>query len=504
MSDTVTPNITFQKIPSNLLIHGTFAEIDPQGGNSNQPYRSLIIGQKLASGLAPANIPLISAGPADAVIQGGRGSHLALATADYVAGDSFGELWYLPLADDPAAVAATLPFTIGGSPTTASVIPLYVDAVLVPVDAAAGDTPTIVAASIVAAINADLDLPVTAAAVAGLVTLTARNKGLIGNDIDVRLAYLGTQGGEVLPAGLTFTGILAGTGTQLTGGLQNPTALASALANLADLSFDFVFFPYTDTASLNAWQTFMDDDTGRWSWEKMVYGGAFAAMRATYGTATSFGMARNDPAIDITPVYDSPQSPRTWAARIMADCAVSLRANPAVPLQELVHDTLMPPPVPNRFTAEERNTLLQDGLSTFTVNSAGQVISDRHVTTYQTNAAGEPDTSFQDVETRYTLAYVCRDLVAYLSGLYSRKIFVANNTRLSGTVNNAVVMPSMIKASVISRYTFLEGQGLVQNSAAFAAAVQVQKVGSMARIYWPGDLANQLRQIGIAIAFTKT
>ena len=503
MSGT-TSNITFNQIPSNLLIHGTFAEIDPQGGNSNQPYRSLIIGQKLTTGTAAPNMPLICSGQADAVIQGGRGSHLAIATTAYIAGDDFGELWYLPMADDPSAVAATGTFTVSGSPTAVSVIPLYVTGVLVPVNVAAGASVTAMGTAIAAAINANLDLPVTASNTAGSVTLTARNKGMLGNDIDIRLAYYGAQSGEVVPVGLTFSGILVGTGTQLTGGAQNPTVLATALANLADMTFDFVYFPYNDAVSLNAWQTFMDGITGRWSWEQMLYGGAFGATRGTYGTATSFGLTRNDGAIDITPVYDSPQPAWLWGARIMADCATSLRANPAVPLQELIHDTLMPPPVANRFTPAERNTLLQDGLSTFTVNRAGQVISDRHVTTYQLNAAGEPDTAYQDVETRYTLAYVCRDLKAYLSGLYSRKIFVDDDTRLSGTVNNAVVMPSMIKASVISRYDYLAGLGLVQDSDDFAANVKVQKTGSMARIYWPGDVANQLRQIGIAIAFSKT
>ncbi len=46
--------------------------------------------------------------------------------------------------------------------------------------------------------------------------------------------------------------------------------------------------------------------------------------------------------------------------------------------------------------------------------------------------------------------------------------------------------------------------GIVQDSDAFAAGVQVQKVGSAAKIYWPGDLSNQLRQIEIGVFFTKT
>ena len=41
----------------------------------------------------------------------------------------------------------------------------------------------------------EIDLPVTAANVAGTVTVTARNAGTLGNDIDLRYAWLGSVGG---------------------------------------------------------------------------------------------------------------------------------------------------------------------------------------------------------------------------------------------------------------------------------------------------------------------
>ncbi|MGS3913060.1 phage tail protein, partial [Escherichia coli] len=45
---------------------------------------------------------------------------------------------------------------------------------------------------------------------AGVVTLTARHKGLCGNEIPVSLNYYGFGGGEVLPAGVQ---IAVATGT---------------------------------------------------------------------------------------------------------------------------------------------------------------------------------------------------------------------------------------------------------------------------------------------------
>jgi phage tail sheath gpL-like len=503
MSGTITGQIQFPHIPSNLRIHGTFVDIEP-GDNSGQPnYQTLIIGQKTSAGTATANMPLISAGTADAVIAGGRGSQLALMTAKYRDADDFGTVYYLPLADDSAAVAATLVITVSGTATASGVLSLYLAGTLVPVQVLTSATAATVASSIAAAINLLLDLPVTAAVAGAAVTLTARNAGLCGNEIDVRLNFYGTLASEVTPPGLTFTNLLAGTGTQLAGGAQNPTALASALANLSDASFDIIVFPYTDAVSLNAWQSFMDNVTGRWSWEQMLYGGAFSALRGTLGSATTALLARNDPAISITPFYDAPEPAWLWAAEIAGQCAVSLRANPAVPLQEITLN-LMAPPVSARFTPGERNTLLFDGGSTFVVNAAGQVITDRMATTYQTNAAGVPDDSYLDVETRYQLAFGLIDLRTYLASLYGRKIFVDDNTRLSGTVNNAIVMPAMIRASVINRYNYLCGLGIFQDADDFALNVKVQKVGSAAKIYWPGDVANQLRQIEILVDFSKT
>ncbi len=505
MSGSAAANITFQTIPSNLRNHGAFVEFVPQANSGQQNYRTLVIGQKTAAGIATPGVPLISAGVQDAIVQGGQGSMLHLMTKRYRDADSFGELWYLPLQDDAASVAAQTGVGVTGTATASGVLSLYVAGVLVPVLVTAGQGAAQVAAAIVAAVAANPDLPVTAALGTGApaVGFLAKNKGAAGNDIDLRLNYYGAANGEVTPPGIGLSDVLSGTGTQLVQGAQNPTTLAAALANLADKPFDFVVFPYTDPASLNAWQLFMDGNSGRWSWDQMLYGGAFAGYRGNLAQSVTFLTGRNDAAISITPVYDAPEPSWLWAARLCGDCAVSLRANPAVPLQELVTD-LLPPPLANRFTPDECNALLFDGGSTFTVNAASQVVTNRMITTYQLNAAGVPDDSWLDVETRYTGAYVARDLRGYLLSKYPRKIFVDDSTRITGAMNNAVVTPSMVRASVINRYRYLEGLGLVQDSDAFAAAVQVQKVGSMCRILWPGDFANQLRQFGIQIDFSKT
>lgn len=498
-----TSTINFTTIPSNLRNPGVFVELDPTNANTTiQQTRALLVGQITAAGIATPGVPLICSGPADAVLQGGAGSQLALMAAQYCAADPVGEVWYLPLADDPAAVAATGTFAAVGTVSSTGTVAAYIAGQVVNILVPALSTPAVVAADIIAAINAVPTMPVVATGTAANVILTAKNKGLSGNDIDYRLNYYGSRGGESLPLGLTFTGILVGTGTQLTGGTVNPS-LAIPLANLTNQTFDYVAFPYTDAGSLTAWQTFENATAGRWAYSQMLYGGAFAAYRGTYSGCTTFGITRNDPAISIMGVFDSPTPMAQWAAEIAANVAVSVRANPALPLQYMPLNVLAPP-LANQFTFGECNTLLFDGISTFKVNNAGQVETYRLCTTYQTNAAGAPDNSYLDVETRYTLAYLIRDLVTYLSSIYGRKVLVSNGTRIAGGYGSSVTTAAIIQTSVVNRYRYQESNGLVQNSDLFAQNILSQNVGNgTVKILWPGMIANQLRQIELLFSFTK-
>src|SRR5581483_4733762 len=101
-------SINFKQIPANIRVPGVYAELDASKANTGSiNQRALIIGQILGTGIAAANVPLISAGAADAKLQGGQGSMLAAMTAAYKLNDPFGEVWYGPLADAGGGVQAT-------------------------------------------------------------------------------------------------------------------------------------------------------------------------------------------------------------------------------------------------------------------------------------------------------------------------------------------------------------------------------------------------------------
>lgn len=507
--------IPFKQIPQNLRVPLFYAEVDPSHANSatlNQ--RALIIGQITSSGAATPGVPIISQGIADAKTQGGSGSMLALMTAAYRANDNFGEVWYLPLADASGGASASGTIQITSQPTANGVLALYIGGQLVSVPITAGMTTAQAASSINNTIMGTTgtpampDLPVTSSVSSSTVTFTAKNKGTVGNDIDVRVAYRGASGGEITPAGLAYIITAMSGGSLDPSGHGSPDDLTAALGNLLDLPFDFIVFPYTDTTSLNVIKTFLNDVTGRWSWTNQIYGHAFAASRGTYAALANFGAssgngaARNDQHTSIMGFYDSPTMSCVCAAALAAQAAVSARADPGTPMQTLPLIGVLAPPLASRFNLSTRNSLLYDGVSTFTVDVDGTVRIENLITTYQQNSFGAADNSYLEVETMHLLTFILRALKTVVTSKYSQVKLAANGTRFAPGSN--IVTPNIIRADLIAMYQQLEYNGYVQNSTAFAENLIVQQNASNPNrldVLYPAVLIDQLRVFALLMQF---
>ena len=491
--------VPFSSIPQNLRVPLFYAEVDnSQANTGQQTQRALLIGQITSDGNAPANIPVICAGLSDALAKAGQGSMLAHMAQTYLNSDPFGEVWLLPLADAVGAVAAAGSINFTSAPTAAGTLSLYIAGQLVSVPVDTSDTADSMATALAAAINANSDLPVVAAidgSVISKVNITARNAGAAGNDIDLRFNYRGAAGGEVIPAGVAFTLVA------MANGATNPT-LTTALANLGDQPFDFIVCAYNDTTSLDALKGLLNDQTGRWSWSSQVYGHVFAAYRGTLSAQTTFGNNRNNQHETVLGFNDSPSPNWVWAADLAGTAAVALRADPGRPLQTLKLSTVLPPPLQSRFTLSERNTMLFDGISTFTVQQDGTVALENVITTYQKNGFGQADDSYLEIETMFLLMFILRDLASVVTSKYARVKLAADGTRFAP--GSAIVTPSIIKADIIAEYQTLEYNGYVQNSAAFAQGLVVQinaQNPNRIDVLWPGVLIDQLRVFALLAQF---
>lgn len=496
-----TPStIPFQQIPSDIRVPLFFAEVNNQNANTaSQVQRALLIGPMISTGsgagTATPGVPLVSQGPTDANAKCGAGSIIAIMTQAYRNNDSFGQVYYLPLADDPSGVAATGTIAFTAAPTATGVIFLYIGGQLVTITVTSSMTTTQIATAVAAAINAINTMPVTATSTTGTVTLTSKNKCLAANDIDIRMNYGGVPAGQSTPAGLTYTI------TAMSGGLLN-ASLTEPLANLANMPFDFIACAYNDSTSMAALTTFLNFTTGRWSWQSMIYGHTFYAYRGTYGALTTFGATLNDPNASVLGFYDSPTTNWEIAAAYCAQAAVSIRANPGVPLQGVVLQGIAAPPVQSQFLLNEQNDLLFEGISTFTVNAASQVALQGTITTYQTNAEGQPDNSYLQLNTMYLIMAVIRSLQTLITSKYGRMILVANGTLFAPGL--PIVTPDDIAADLIANYGTLEYAGLVQDSQTFAQGLIVQQnAGNPNRVdvgYDP-TLVNQLNIFALLFQF---
>lgn len=491
--------IPFKNLPANWRVPLFYAEIDNSQANSAVAVqRTLIIGQKTSAGTGVANVPVFCTGVSDAITKGGAGSMIARMVAKYRANDPSGELWILPVADDGSAVAAAGSFEFTHAATAGGTLSLYIAGRLVSLPVVTTQTNANLATALIAAINAIPGMPVIAVidgSNTAKVNLTAKNAGPIGNDVDIRVNYLGVQGGQATPTGLTFTI------TALSAGATAPT-FTTALGNCQDMPFDFIVYPYTDTTSLDAMKTFLNDTTGRWSYDRQVYGHALATLRGTVGALTTAGQARNDQHTSIMGMYDSPSMVDEWTAAVFATGAVALRADPGRPLQTLAVQGLLAPPLQSRFQASDQNALLYSGISTFSVAPDGTVSLQNVITTYQTNAAGAPDNSYLEIETLFLLMFVLRALATLVTSKYPRMKLAQDGSRFA--TGSAIVTPSIVKFDLIALYRQLEFQGFVQASDAFAAAIVVEIDGTnpnRLNVLWPGTLIGQLRIFALLAQF---
>ncbi|XTZ40071.1 phage tail sheath subtilisin-like domain-containing protein [Salmonella enterica] len=488
--------VPFSRIPSNLRTPLFFVEFDNAMANSaTSVQRTLLIGQMLKSGTTTPDIPVRVSSSNVVGELTGKGSMLHAMMTAYLQNDSAAEIWILPLAANAGMLSATGSIAVSGTASGAGVISLYIGGIRVQVSVVPDDTSSQIATALAAAINKKTDIAVVASANGGTVELTARNPGYCGNQIDLRLNYLGTQGGEATPGGLDITVSL------MTGGAGAPD-MVNGLANLQDKTFDFIVNPWDDTASLDTMKAFLSDATGRWSWEQQLYGHAFGVTTGTYAELGTKGETRNNQHETLMGVNRSPSPAYVWSAALAGAIAPSLRNDPGRPTQTLPVYGVLAPALEDRFTLTERNNLLHSGISTFTVADDGTVSVENVITTYRTNAYGDADDSYLQVETLFNLMFVVRYLRTQVTSKFGRMKLAANGTRFAPGA--AIVTPNVIRADQIAEFQTLEYNGYVQDSESFAKNLIVEQNASNPNrvdVLWPGTLMNQLRIFALLTQF---
>lgn len=485
-------SISFNTIPSNIRKPLFYAEVDNRlGGYYVDNPRAIIIGQTVT--VQPATPVLINTVDQSKSLFG-QGSMVARMVEFFKLNNLATELWVLPLADAGGSTAATGTVTFTGPATENGTIFLYVGGTLVQVGVVSGNTATQIAQAVSTEVNLVTDLPVIASPSAGVVTFTAKNKGTLGNAIDIRLNYRGSLSVEVTPAGVTAVVVA------MSGGATNPT-LSTGLAALSDEAYEYHIMPYTDTTSLDALEDYL---AARWLFSKQLYGLGFTGHQATVGALDTLGSARNDPNVSIVGYYNSP----TWSPEVAAAyggvSANYLNIDPVRTLQTLQLIGVKAPPPASRMTYAEYQVLLFSGITPLEyVQGTAQIV--RAITTYQKNAFNQSDPSYLDIWVRSGIAYVLRNNGYLVTQKFPRMKLAADGTRFGA--GNAIVTPKIIKGEMIALYEDLEFRGVVQNSKGFKKELIVTINATDPNridVYYPLYLINNLSVFALHLEFSLT
>lgn len=484
----------FNSIPINLLTPGQYVEFDNSKaikGLVAMPQRLLVILPFLSTGAAAANVPFQVSSSADAVAMLGRGSIGAdMIDALFDVTDTI-ETWVLPIADLDAGVAAAGTVTLSGTASSAGLLSLYVAGVRLQVAVASGDTASVIASSIVAAIAANADLPVTASAAAGVVTVTCRHKGTLGNDIDLRVNYRPLE--ERLPGGVSvvISAMADGAGN---------TSIAVGLAAIGATQYNTVISAFTDETNIGLLEAELDT---RWGPLYQNDGHGHVAVRGTVGSLNTWASVRNNAHVTAWTTEAGGSPVPVWRLAMLAGvvAAFSLAIDPARPLQTLALPTMMPATAEKRFTRAERNNLLSYGLATTVVDAGGNVLIERAVTTYTQNASQLPDPSYRDIETMATLSYLRFSLRARIAQKFPRCKLANDGIQSS---DPTIVTPGIVRDEVIALFLDWEEAGLVENFEQFKADLVVQRDGTdvnRVNVILPPDLINQFRVFAGQVQF---
>lgn len=438
-----SPSISFDQIPYSWKRKGVYAEIKPRydrRGLYDYPTKVLIVGQMATGATATALTRKPITRDTEAPAFFGAGSPLAQMVTAFRKANKVSELWAIGVADAAGGVAAVRTITVTGAPTDSGTLCLYIGGKRLAVGVSVADTVATIATAIAAAVNEETSLLFTAAAAAGVVTLTAKAKGTCGSAVDMRLNYFDD---ETTPAGVV---VAIG---QTTAGATDPT-IQAVFDLVANEWYTDVVLPWSDAANM----ALVDAETKR-RYDAMAKldAHAYVGIAGSYAAATTWSSTRNSPFVSALPAKSAPNAPWEWAAVMAAIATRHLTDDPARQLGSLVLPGLKAPRPEDCYTEQEQNLLLNKGLSTFDRLDDGTVTVNRIVTTYQKTSAGVDDEAWLDVMVPKTMSRIRYDWNTYVTSQYPRAKLVEDASPAANNLDakDAVVTPRKMLGTWMAR-----------------------------------------------------
>jgi phage tail sheath gpL-like len=407
-------NISFDTIPASIRKPGKYFEFNTRFAVRTLPanlQRMLVIGQRLAAGTVAALVPTQVFSDAQAADYFGNGSLAHLMCRAAITANRYLDLTVIAMDDAGTAIAASGTITITGPATTSGTLSISIGSRRVDLGVASGDTATAIATALAAELAKYPDLPVTASSALGVVTLTAKNKGTVANQID-------------LAAECTAKGVAAAVAA-MSGGSVDPT-LSEALAKVFAEQYHVVATPYNDQANLVTLRDHLDAVSG--SMEQRGAVGVYGFDGALASATTLAGQVNHG---RVAGVYLRGTKSPAYEIACAFGGVMAYEEDPARPLNTLELKGISAPAIDQRLSRTEQENCLNNGVAPLEVGPGERVQIVRAITTYIQDAQGVDDISLLDITTIRTLDYARKAWVDRISLRFPR-------SKKTGRVKSAI------------------------------------------------------------------
>ncbi len=494
----------------------------------NKPHRILVVGQKTPAGTAVSGALVTNIQNDRSVINGlfGANSMVAGAIRNARRYNTKTRIDAISLDDNGAGVAAVGSFALTGVATAAGLLDFIVGSkkdFLFSIPVAVGDTAAAIATALFNAVNANVEVPVTASnGTAGTATLTADNKGTVGNSIGLKV--------EGSVTGLSVALVA------MTGGAVDPV-LTSLFDPIADERYQTVLYPWSTSGAVDTVKDFLD---GRFNVANMILDGvALIGVDDTFSSLLSMSGALNSQSLCIVgdklindadnkggsileiPYCKAAQIGGIRALRLTEDAPIgrfvisrsaSLDRFGGIALASLPYFNTPVPSLPlpdfaDGWTTDEQESLKASGVSVYGANISGtEVILGEFVTTYKTDPASNDDITFKYLNYVDTSSAVRE----YFFNNYKATFAQCRLTEGALIPGRAMANPASIEAASSRFYKALADEALVQSGEAAAQffkqnlVITIDLANGSASIAMVTPIVTQFRQLlaTIQIAFT--
>lgn len=438
-------NIEFEKIPNSLRKPGVYTEYNAKGAVTTLPTneQEVLIVAPMIGGTTAFTQPVRVYSDLDTATAFGAGSWAHLMTRMAITNNSLIRLSVMGLADSSSGVAASGSLVLTGTATSQGVMTVTIAGIDYKVAVAAGEKSNAVAARLNAIINGSTDCPAISAVNESTITLTAKCKGEIGNEIN--LTATNTAKDMTISA------------TAFANGAENAD-LAPALASVAGTHYHIIISPFADDKNAKALREHLESVSAPLEKKPAI---GVLAWRGSMATGTTYTEKINSERVTCGWYKGAIESNALIAAGYGA--VIAGEEDPARPLNTLEIKGLTEVDPTQTPLLTEANQALYHGLTPITVvNHRVRIM--RAITTYTKSATNTDDPSYLDLNTIRTLDYTRKAIEQRIELRFPR-------AKLSART------PDKVRSEILDVLLRLENEEILENVAQHKAKLLVKRNG---------------------------